>query len=132
MSSSSPLPAPMRPSAARHRAKARLVNSTLVAALVSVSVPGLATSASADIVEPAPSPFAVTIFPERDFVSVNWDGAGSTMAAEADVASPGTETDTRAAASMPLTRQALARCRPADGCTEDGKGDELDIRGPPR
>jgi len=79
MSSSSPLPAPMRPSAARHRAKARLVNSTLVAALVSVSVPGLATSASADIVEPAPSPFAVTIFPERDFVSVNWDGSGKEL-----------------------------------------------------
>ena len=77
MSSSSPLPAPVQPSATRHRAKARLVNSTLAAALVSVSVPGLATSASAAIVEPAPSPFAVTIFPERDFVSVNWDGSGT-------------------------------------------------------
>jgi hypothetical protein len=44
-----------------------------------VSVPGLATSVSAAVVEPAPSPFAVTIFPERDFVSVNWDGSGQEL-----------------------------------------------------
>lgn len=81
MSSSSPLPSSVQPSARRHRAKACLVNGTLAAALVSVSVPGLATSASAAIVEPAdwPSPFAVTIFPERDFVSVNWDGSGKEL-----------------------------------------------------
>lgn len=79
MSSSSPLPAPAQPSTARRRAKARLVNGTLAAALVSVSVPGLATSASAAIVEPAPSPFVVTIFPARDFVSVNWDGSGKEL-----------------------------------------------------
>ena len=79
MSSSSPLPAPVRPSFTRHRSRARLVNGTLVAALVSVSVPGLATSASAAIVEPAPSPFVVTVFPQRDFVSVNWDGSGKEL-----------------------------------------------------
>ena len=81
MSSSSPLPSSVQPSARRHRAKACLVNGTLAAALVSVSVSGLATSASAAIVEPAdwPSPFAVTIFPERDFVSVNWDGSGKAL-----------------------------------------------------
>ena len=56
---------------------------------------------------PEPSQLTDTKSRSGKTVTTNGDGAGSTMAAEADVASPGTDTDTRAATSVPLTRRAL-------------------------
>src|SRR4029077_15123942 len=50
-----------------------------VASLGVASIPSLATSADAAIVDPPPSPFVVTIFPERDFVSVEWDNSGKQL-----------------------------------------------------
>ena len=44
-----------------------------------VSLPVLALPANAAVVEPPPLPFDITIFPERDFVSVAWDGAGKEL-----------------------------------------------------
>ncbi len=52
------------------------MQATIVGTMVAATVPGLSRAASADIVEPPPTPFTVTIFPQRDFVSVEWNGTG--------------------------------------------------------
>ena len=55
------------------------MQATVVGTMVAASVQGLTQAASADIVEPPPMPFTVTIFPQRDFVSVEWDGTGKPL-----------------------------------------------------
>ena len=47
----------------------------LATALAVASLPVLALPANAAVVEPPPLPFDITIFPERDFVSVAWNAA---------------------------------------------------------
>ena len=59
----------------RRHTKPRPTTVVLATALAVASLPVLALPANAAVVEPPPLPFDITIFPERDFVSVAWNAA---------------------------------------------------------
>ena len=63
----------------RRRGTRLAVRAAVVVTVVGASLQGLSSVASAAIVEPPPMPFTVTIFPQRDFVSVEWDGTGKPL-----------------------------------------------------
>ena len=67
------------PVSARRRAWPRAATMTLSTAMAMVSLPVLALPANAAVQEPPPFPLDITIFPERDFVSITWDGAGKEL-----------------------------------------------------